>query len=72
MHASMLGNLPVVRFLLEHKANVEAKDHNGAFSNSALCAHRFLILKCVVNVKLFPGSTPLIYASHDGHLPVVM
>ena len=78
--ASKYGKLPVVKHLLEHKANIEAENNAGMLFDSAsavvfsLCVLARMclwMLMCGVDVMLFPGTTSLIYASRNGKLPVV-
>ena len=79
--ASSNGYLPVVKHLVEHKANIEAKDEDGIVLDSAsavlfslyvfLFACGLWMLMCGVDVMLFPGYTSLIWASRWGKLPVV-
>ena len=80
IYASEHGNLPVVKHLLEHKANIDAKNKYGMLSDSTsavlfslhVCGRMCLwMLMCGVDVMLFPGWTPLIKASYNGNLPVV-
>ena len=79
--ASCPGHLHVVKHLLKHKANIEAKDNYRMlliyaivilFSLHVYGSHVCLwILTCVVDVMLFSGSTSLICASRYNHQPVV-
>jgi ankyrin repeat protein len=81
IEASSNGRLSVVKYLVEHKANVEAKDTDGVYLDSAsavlfslLCilfACGLWMLMCGVDVMLLPGRTALISASSNGYLPVV-
>ena len=79
--SSLFGVLPVVKHLLELKANIEAKDNWGMCLDSAsvvvfsMCitfaCMCWWMLMCGVDVMLFPDNTPLILASENGKLPVV-
>ena len=81
IEASMYGHLFIVKHLVEHKANIEAKDTDGVYLDSAsavlfslLCilfACGLWMLMCGVDVMLFPGKIALISASSNGYLPVV-
>ena len=81
IEASSNGRLSVVKYLVEHKANVEAKDTDGVYLDSAsavlfslLCilfACGLWMLMCGVDVMLLPGKTALVKASENDYLPVV-
>ena len=81
IEASWMGHLSIVEHLVEHKANIEAKNKRGMHLDSAsavpfnlyvfLFACVLWILMCGVDVMLFPGYTALIEASRWGKLPVV-
>ena len=82
IEASRYGYLPIVKHLVEHKANIEAKNNNGMyfwiplpqFCLVCVCilfACGLWMLMCGVDVMLIPGYTALIYASRWGRLPVV-
>ena len=70
--ASRWGKLPVVKHLVEHKANIEAKSISGMCLDSASAVlFSLYVFCCGVDVMLIPGYTALIYASRYGKLPVV-
>ena len=81
IYASERGHLSILKHLVEHKANIEAKSTLGMFfqiqrPRFCLVCMYFVImclrmLICGVDVMLFPGWTPLIQASLNGDLPVV-
>ena len=80
IYASCNGHLPVVKHLVEHKANIEAKPKHGMFLCSVtavlscLYVYRYVCLwmmMYIIYVVLFSGWTSLIIASREGYLPVV-
>ena len=76
INASRKGHQHVVRHLLGHKANIEAKSKKGmglSFSTAVPSGlHALHGRACVVNVmKFFLGWTSLIHASNEDHLSMV-
>ena len=69
--AAMYGYLPVVEYLLENGADMEAKDQVSdvislMWSHTYVTHEHMYLCECYQN-----GDTPLIYAAYNGHLPVV-
>lgn len=78
--ASYHGLLPIVKYLLEQKANIKANDKKGMFLNCDTavlsgwyvcgCRVYLWILICAIDVMTL-GLTPLMHASCEGYQPVV-
>ena len=70
MIAAMDGHLPVVEYLQERGADVEASD-NVSDVISLRWNHTYVTRESMYVWMYQPGYTPLMIAAREGHLPMV-